>query len=733
MKSWYSAAELMGLPGMPAAKSKVIDKAKRESWKSQPRAGKGGGREYAFLSLPEEAQQHLIRQSTPRVPTQDVAPLVAAPVQDTLPAVAGDPERPLQPVGDLKDWQRSRMEARLGVLMELDRLAVVMGIEKAIQTLLTQAELGQLSPELQRQVPVANARSGGADGSRTLSRRTLYRWLAEREKGHAALAPVPTERRDIPAWVPSLLELYQRPTKPSLAWAMTELPKRLPEGVTPPSYWAACRFLKRMPEIEREHGRHGPRAMRDLRPFRRRDTSQHWPGDIYTMDGHTFDAEVQHPAHKRPFRPEITSCIDVATRKLIGWSIALAESGWAVLDALRHGCVSHGIPAILYVDNGSGYCNALMDDLATGLLSRLSISKETSIPYNSQARGVIERSHRSIWVRAAKTLPTFMGADMDKEARQKAFKITRKQIKEQGVSVLLISWENFQRLADQAVADYNDRPHRGLPKVRDEQTGAMRHQTPNEAWALAIGEGWEPTPVAPEEADDLFRPYQVRKVSRGEINLFGNTYFSQTLADYHGELVRAGYDIHDASRVWVRDRNDRLVCIAEFEGNKSSYFPISAVEDAAARRAKGRQARAARIVEEIEAEHAGILGQTPTASPLTPEQQARAQEALERLRQSQTESAARDQAEAEALSASAQQMLARIAPVEPAPAPIPAGERPIFTTDFSLWLWGEEHPEAVTEQDRAYLAQALSESAALRAQVDAELAKRARRGASSEQ
>ncbi len=631
----------------------------------------------------------------------------------------------LSEIGSLKGWQRERMTARLAILMEVDRLGAVIGTEKAIRTVISQAEQGALAPELQRFVPVANARSGGAEGKRTLSRRTLYRWLTERDKGHAALAPRPMERHVIPEWAPALLDLYQRPSKPSMVWALEQLPSRLPEGVEPPSYWVANRFLKKMGRIERERGRMGPRDLRNIQPFRRRSFHELWPGDIYSMDGHTFDAEIRHPQHGRPFRPEVTSCIDIATRRLVGWSVALAESGWAVLDALRAACIAHGIPAILYVDNGSGYCNALMDDVGTGLLTRLAITKETSIPCNSQARGVIERLHQTLWVRAAKTLPTFIGADMDPEAKQKVFKLTRKEIKESGESRYLMPFQEFVTWAEAQVTAYNARPHRSLPKVRDAESGKQRHQSPDEAWAAAAAEGWEPVAVMDGEADDLFRPYRVRKTERGEVSLFGNTYFHKGLADYTGEMVRVGYDIHDASRVWVRDRNDRLLCVAEFEGNASSYYPVTAIEEAAAKRAKGRLARAERAIDEIEAEHQGILGQIPTAAEASDDEKAASAAMLARLDQLQAERIESDREEELARRAATDQQLAAIP--EPEQAQAPTAVRPEFSTDYDLWLWVEDHPEAATEQDRAYLEQALAESPALQVQVDAERAKRARR------
>lgn len=56
---WYSACELSGLPGMPAAPHNVTRKAKLEGWQSRPRQRCGGGNEYAHNSLPAITQTAL--------------------------------------------------------------------------------------------------------------------------------------------------------------------------------------------------------------------------------------------------------------------------------------------------------------------------------------------------------------------------------------------------------------------------------------------------------------------------------------------------------------------------------------------------------------------------------------------------------------------------------------------------------------------------------------------------
>ena len=59
--------------------------------------------------------------------------------------------------------------------------------------------------------------------------------------------------------------------------------------------------------------------------LRKRDTSNYKP--LGVCDGHSFKAKVAHPAHGRPFKPEICAIIDAATRVVVGWSTGLTEYG----------------------------------------------------------------------------------------------------------------------------------------------------------------------------------------------------------------------------------------------------------------------------------------------------------------------------------------------------------------------------------------------------------------------
>lgn len=509
-------------------------------------------------------------------------------------------------VDHLKDWQRMRMDGRLALLTYRDQLRLERNISKNMAQSLVVARYaeGTLPPHLQRLAMDASARG------QHISTRTLERWDQQVQFGLVGLAPKATLHAE-PKWIHPFLALWRRPQKPSVLMALKQLPEVLPLGVPVPSKDQVYRYLKKIGEVEKQRGRMGDRELKTIKTFRRRERPA-FPLDAWLADGHTFDAEVQHPVHGQPFRPEITSIVDLSTNRVVGWSVGLAEGAFEVVAALRHGILEHGVPAIFYSDNGPGYVNKVLDALTI----RLGITTTTSIPYNSQARGVVERLHKTLYVGLlAKNLPTYIGADMDRQAKQLAYKETRKDSRK------LIPWDTFLVFL-QAVTEYhNASPSRALPKVVDETTGRKRYLSPDQAWQQAVDTGWS----APAVVADLheFMPTLPRTVARGELKLFGNVYFSKTLEQLHGVEVQVAYDIHHADRVWVRTLEGRAICEATFESNKSAYFPKPFQELANEKREQGRLGRLQRQVDEIRAEASG----SQRVRDITPHEQARALEA----------------------------------------------------------------------------------------------------------
>lgn len=592
MKAYYSIADLQALEltGLPTSR-RGLEKYvlnKQFKYREVPSRGKGGSKKEYELNA-ELKELIVLRQMKSELIIQENCELI----QDS-----GLSTGKFQNANDLMDWQREVAENRLFVVRYIQN-CIRQGIKKtkAVEQFISQSAAKTLPSQMLIAVRKANAKAGE---DRTVSRRSLFDWIgavedAEEHKLNLLSVLAPKQRSStLPAWASALLKVWGQPQKPTLTAALELLPTYLDSNVECPSYAQAYRFLnEKVGNVEVQKGRMGSRELKNIKPFIRRDTENLLATDVYTADGHCFDAEIAHPIHGKPFRPEITSIIDVATRCIVGWSIDLSENRWAVLDAIRMSATEFGIPAIFYVDNGSGYKNDLLKGRANGILSRLNVTVSHALPYNSQAKGLIERSHQTLWVKAAKNLPTYIGKDMDAEASNKAHKLTRSEIIKFGQAKSLMPWTEFVKYAESIVNAYNNKPHSSLKRITDPITLKTRHMTPLEMWNVALDSECPIDRVDNWDIENFFRPTVERKVRRCEIELFSNRYFHRDLEQYHDETVQVGYDIHCAEKVTVRDLEGRLICIAVWNDNKRDYFPKTVIEKAREQRATGRLRRLA--------------------------------------------------------------------------------------------------------------------------------------------
>lgn len=627
----------------------IKKRAARESWRScgMMIVNHNETRLYALQDLPEDIRERIgrIGQVGPiddnatasseagRQGPQSSPSSGLITRKDNCPAPAPEQERGFLPVKkteavgqivsmrpeaatDLRDWQRDVMTARLAIIGAVEGIAGAenLTINRAIERFLELHAAGMIDAAISDMAETANHRKGN---DRSLTKGTIYRWIRDRNSGgNLALAPAGGEEFDergnliIPGWAREFMALYRLPAKPTVPETLEMMARR---GGAAPSYSQATRFLKRFSRLDLQRGRMSGSELRSIRGYTRRSKDNLLPLDVVVADGHSFKAKVAHPAHGRPFHPEVEGIIDAATRVCVGWSAGLAESSHVVADALRHAVTVNekkpmgGAMALVYADQGAGNTAKAISHVELGIIARIGATFKTGIPGNPQGRGIIEKLQASLWIRAAKELPTYTGKSMDQLAQRRIAKIMNRDIKLTGASPALTSWRRFLEFAQQQVDAYNNRPHSALPKITDPNTGLRRHLTPAERWRMFVAEGWQPTLLSEDELKDLFRPYLQVACRRAQVTVFGNIYYHKALEHYHGEDVIAHYDIHDAHTIQVRDLAQRLICEAVWDANKRDFFPISALEQARQKRMEGRLKRLEEKAWEVRQERKEVI------------------------------------------------------------------------------------------------------------------------------
>ena len=125
MKEWYTAAELVGLPGLPSSERRIRDRAQKYAWNARPRAGKGGGLEYHYTSLPEAVQAELVRRAQPPLlalpaPAPVSTALVVQPAEDPALLAARKAEGDAL-AAHLRGQAQARMDAKRELLDVITR------------------------------------------------------------------------------------------------------------------------------------------------------------------------------------------------------------------------------------------------------------------------------------------------------------------------------------------------------------------------------------------------------------------------------------------------------------------------------------------------------------------------------------------------------------------------------------------------------------------------------------
>jgi putative transposase len=397
-----------------------------------------------------------------------------------------------------------------------------------------------------------------------VSRATVWRWikrLAEEGGRTSALASRkrgrPTGTTLISGKVEAVIEehlrrYFLRRERPSLSRVATEIRSACwQQGLQPPTRRTVQRRLDAMDAREVAKARVGAKAARQkFAPVTGENKAKqplevvqidHTPADIILVD--SFD---RHPIG----RPWVTLAIDIATRMVTGYYVALeAPSRLSVALCLTQAVTpkaeilaelecnvswpAQGKPHSIHVDNGRDFRSHAFRSAC----AEWGISLVYRPPGSPHFGGHIER-----------LIGTMMGAVHLLPGTTQSSVLAKGDYDAEGMATMTLS--EFDRWFVLEICRYNNSIHSSL--------GC----TPVAKWEALSAEMMGDIPFEMEAFWVSFLPSELRKVRRDGIHLFQIRYWSDALAGHIGRgdgRVVVRYDPRDLSVIWVELDGGRYV------------------------------------------------------------------------------------------------------------------------------------------------------------------------------
>ncbi len=640
-KTHYSCAELaaFNLPGLPGSEKRMRDRVVADGWASRQVACKGGKGGIRREYQPPAAIARLIaaRQAEILITSSGAGSSLPAPSLPGGQVPAGSSysslPAPIDPA-TLTEAQRTGEHARAMVLRELDRIMSAVGCtqETALTTLLTNAALGRIDPPLLAMLKSAKTGRGRQSANGLPSARTLKRWLSVQRAG-VSLAPRKREKdMTVKPWYALAMELRTRPQGSHITWIAEQIVEQWNPawGTTPPSYDVVARlFRDKISQIDQLKGRYTGSQLRSKRFYQHRTATGLAPADEVHADGWNTHFTAPHPKTGDFVTYEVWHFHDVATRYVTPPGLSLTENFEVIAKGLENFIRVFGVPLIVQTDStkivrGNDAFTKALHSFEERLGITITHPKEVG---NSQANGICENYNISYLDKRSRELATCQNKSMDSLTFKRVGKITAKMVKAQKAGDLEAA-EKFKQEAQRAgkgrvfeshaqavewinriVDEYNDKPHRALPKVACPATGKKRHQTPREALNQHIANGWKPTLMGDtQEAHEIhlvaaFRRRKECKVTRETVSPYGGNRYANAdiLPHWNGKSVWVAYDMDDASQVWIFGNQGELICRAELV-EATGYRAQTAYEAAEEKRAMAQIRHRQLQIEKIRAQ-----------------------------------------------------------------------------------------------------------------------------------
>ncbi len=511
---WYTAADLVGLPSLPNTDRNIRARAEREGWESRQRAGRGGGREYAFTTLPPTTQAALLLRERPAPAVRRRNTL--APSEARLRSVWARFEQAKQP---MRDVAATRLQA-LDTVDALVRGGTPLMDARAL-----------VAAQLQR------------EGVRGGSAASIGRWQqdvahADRKDWLALLLPHYTGRTATAEIEPESWELfkadYLRQEQPTASSCYDRLARiAASRGWELPSLKTFTRKIEReLPRAVRLLARQGEDALMRSYPAQERDRSGMVALEGVNADGHRWDINVRFPDGSVG-RPCILGWQDLYSGKLLAWRLGDHENSDMVRLSFGDMVRAYGVPGSVYLDNGRAFASKWMtggtpnryrfkvrDEDPTGLITSLvgADSVHWVTPYHGQAKP-IERMWRDFCDHIAKH-PAFAGAWVGNTVANKP----------ENYGSRAVEWAEFERVVTEEIHAHNARIGRKLKACAGRSFDAT---------FAASYAGITVRKVSEEQLRLLLLAAEAVTASPvdGSVRLAGNRYWTEALSEHAGRKV----------------------------------------------------------------------------------------------------------------------------------------------------------------------------------------------------
>lgn len=545
MKEWYSAKELAGVAGLPTTDRAIQISAKRESWQSKKRSGRGGGLEYHISSLPAKTQTALRISAAKRAVSTETTQAILAEEYSRETQRLSRVDAGNRAYLGLTDKAKERADAKLHILTLCDEFMQLAGLKgrTGTEAFVEAFKAGEVSlPDWVTDIVT------------DFSVSIIYNWRKkEREGGAAALAGNYGNHRKGSGMIDSqqalqnyiigmLVEnphiknavllkaikaefngtLISLPSKRSLdRWVQEWKAKnrQVYTAVTNPDAWKNKYMAA--PGSASEH----ITALNQLWEF---DAT---PADVMLTDG----------------RHSISGVIDVASRRL-KLKVTRTSNSKAVAQVIRAAILDWGVPEKAKTDNGADYKSRYIRTV----FERLHIEQEFCPPFQGWKKPHIERAFRTFSHDVAELLPGFIGHNVaERKAIESRKAFSDRLFEKDAVIDVQMSSSELQAFCDQWVENiYHRTTHSSLKKSPIE---VVRE------WKLPVRR------VDDERLLDvlLSEPAGTRTVTKKGIRLDNNEFIHGDLWALAGEEVQVFYDDSDMGRIYVYDLDGQFVCIAE--------------------------------------------------------------------------------------------------------------------------------------------------------------------------